>query len=158
MFFSPRFPLCRCVMVSTPLILRCEQRHVALRGSSSSPFVFYSFLAVMDVPVMAYDTEIKLCRVNGETDPYSTRTDQWGNCRVAMVTDADVTIFITKPVNYVHTARCKSVCLTEPLCHSDAELQIMKLHCCLHSLLIASRHRAVCQPLFPRFFFFFFFL
>lgn len=57
-----------------------------------------------------------------------------------MVTDfSHVMIFIIKPVNYVHSARCKSVHLTGPLCHSDIKPQIMQLHCRLHSLLIASR-------------------
>lgn len=126
----------------------------------------YSSLAValrkLGVPAMAATGFTAMPRLSfpGSTGtPTHIHNNQQGNCRVAMVTDADVTIFIIKPVNYVHAARCKSVRLTEPLCHSDAEFQIMKQHCCLHSLLIASRHRecvSFSSP-FPPFFSSFFF-
>lgn len=111
--------------------------------------------AVIDVSVMVCVGFIATQRLSF---PRSTgklnhiHNNQQGNCRVAMVTDADVTIFIMKPVNYVHSARCKSIFLTEPLCHSDAGFQIMKLRCCLHSLIIASRHRecvSLSSPHFP---------
>lgn len=71
-------------------------------------------------------TTLRLGFPGSRGKPTRIHSNQWG---------VDETIFLIEPVSFLHAARCKSIDLTEPLCHSGisnhaaALLSLLNFNC-----------------------------